>query len=93
MKKRDYISGMVRVNKKMKLITETVEFFKIQIEEEIKKCEETEKNPKSLSFEKKMKEHRFKMGLILNKLYLEEEELVTLEKSVKKLNKKYKNLL
>ena len=93
MKKRDYISGMVRVGEKMKLITETVEFFKIQIEEEINKCQETEKNPKSFSFEKKMEEHRFKMGLILNKLYLEEEEITTLEKSAMELNKKYINLL
>ena len=93
MTKRDYVSEITKVSEKMDLVNKTVEFFKIQIEEEINRCVETEKYPKSFSFEEKMNEHKFKMGLILNKLHLEEKEITALEKSVIKLKKKYKRLL
>ena len=47
MTKRDYVSEITKVSEKMDLVNKTVEFFKIQIEEEINRCGETEKYPKS----------------------------------------------
>lgn len=90
---KKYIAKMLEINEKLELINKSVDFFKAKTEKEITSCEETEKNPSSFDFEKKMKGHRFRMSLLLNKLDIEYKNLNELEKSAVELQKEYRHLL
>jgi hypothetical protein len=88
---KDFMAEILKINKKAELINKTVSFFQEKIEKEIASCEETEKNPNSFDFKKRMNEHRFRMILMLNKLGEEEKNLNELEKSTDKLRKNINN--
>ena len=55
---KKYIEQIKKIDEKTHIIDETVEFWANQIEDELKKCDETEADPDHPDFTKKMLSHR-----------------------------------
>lgn len=87
---KKYFEQLQKIDEKTQIIDETVEFWANQIEDELKKCEETEANPNYPDFSKKMLRHKKNILLLLSKLNAEEENLNQAENEIEQINKKFK---
>ena len=87
---KKYIEQIKKIDEKTQIIDDTVEFWANQIEDELKKCEETEANPDHPDFAKKMLNHKKNILLLLSKLNSEEENLNQAEMEIEKINEKFK---